>query len=125
MNMGADPRKWAVEWLSKHDPNHVSPAEKAAVTRDTPYDFDALGELLEGVVTQRGTGDGVWRSATPIGFTGDAEAGTCTVEAIDPGKDVIGRLIVGEFTHGQRGSKRKRASGAKRRKARRMKKARR
>lgn len=69
-------------WLQANDPDYVSPADKAAVTRSTEWDLEALGEIIEQgshTVRQGGT----WTQDSFVGFTGDAEEGTCQVEVVD------------------------------------------
>ena len=71
------------EWLAAHDPEYVSPQQKAARTREIPYDLEALGEMLSGHTHAIKGEGGVHRQQAFVGFVGDAEAGTCQVDAMD------------------------------------------
>lgn len=67
-------------WLQANDPNYVSPADKAKVTRATEWDLEALGEIIEQgshTVRQGGT----WTQDSFVGFVGDEN--TCEIDVVD------------------------------------------
>jgi len=69
-------------WLQANDPNYVSPADKAAVTRSTEWDLEALDEIVADSTHTIRQGS-TWGQGSFVGFTGDAEQGTCQVEVVD------------------------------------------
>lgn len=71
----APAKEWA-EWMRKD--SRKAAAHKAAYTRSLDH-AETPEEFQSGSMRKVG---GVWRQAVAIGFVGDVEEGTCTVEPI-------------------------------------------
>lgn len=61
----------AQEWLAAHDPKYISPQQKAARTRETPYSPMALAAMMGGTGLRRVGGKVV--QCLSVGFEGGTE----------------------------------------------------